>query len=78
MTTAHPLCGPDSDHSASFSVFTGFLTHDQYHALLTDHGINLSKSSEDYYQLFSKFDGQLRDQFDYTDLCRTFIANIMS
>ena len=58
--------------------FVGFLTNDEFYSLLCDNGIQLSKSSEDYYQLFSKFDRQLRDQFNYTDLFRTIIYTIMS
>ena len=60
------------------NTFLGFLTNDEFYSLLHDNGINLNKSDEDYYQLFSKHDRQLRDQFNYTDLFRTIINTIMS
>jgi len=56
----------------------GFLTHDEFHSLLQNNGIQLSKSDEDFYQLFSKYDRQLRDQFNYFELFRTIIQTIMS
>lgn len=61
-----------------FHFSLGFLTNDEFYSLLCDNGIQLNKSSEDYYQLFSKYDRQLRDQFNYTDLFRTLIYTIMS
>ncbi len=64
--------------SLIYKYFLGFLTNDEFHSLLHDNGINLNKSDEDYYQLFSKYDKQLRDQFNYTDLFRTMINTIMS
>jgi hypothetical protein len=73
-------------HTASFFIqmsliykyFLGFLTNDELYSLLQDNGIHINKSDEDYYQLFSKYDRQLRDQFNYTDLFRTIINTIMS
>ncbi|UJR31026.1 hypothetical protein I4U23_018535 [Adineta vaga] len=56
----------------------GYLTNDEYHSLLHDNGVNLKKTDEEYYQVFSKYDRQLRDQFNYIDLFRTMIDTIMS
>jgi hypothetical protein len=56
----------------------GFLTNDEFCSLLSDNGIHINKSDEDYYQLFSNYDRQLRDQFNYSDLFRTIINTIMS
>jgi hypothetical protein len=56
----------------------GFLTNDEFYSLFHDNGIHLNKSDEDYYQLFSKYDRQLRDQFNYSELFRTIINTIMS
>ncbi|CAF4327160.1 unnamed protein product, partial [Adineta steineri] len=56
----------------------GSLTNNEYYSLLHDNGIDINKSDEEYYQLFSKYDRQLRDQFNYTDLFRTMINTIMS
>ncbi len=57
-------------------ISLGFLTNDEFHALLHDHGIKIT--DEDYYHLFSKYDKQLRDQFNYADFFRTVINTIMS
>ncbi|CAF1005358.1 unnamed protein product [Adineta ricciae] len=56
----------------------GYLTNDEYISLLHDNDVNLKKTDEDYYQVFSKYDRQLRDQFNYIDLFRTIIDTIMS
>jgi hypothetical protein len=64
--------------SLIYCYISGFLTNDEFYLLLHNNGINLNKSDEDYYQLFSKYDRQLRDQFNYTDLFRTVINTIMS
>ena len=61
---------------SQFSV--GSLTNEEFSSLLHDNGIRVNRSDEDYYQLFSKFDRQLRDQFNYTELLRTIINTIMS
>jgi hypothetical protein len=53
----------------------GFLTNDEFYSLFHDNGIHLNKSD---YQLFSKYDRQLRDQFNYSELFRTIINTIMS
>ena len=57
---------------------SGYLTNDEYISLLHDNDVNLKKTDEDYYQVFSKYDRQLRDQFNYIDLFRTIIDTIMS
>jgi len=62
----------------SIDIFLGFLTNDEFYSLLHDNGINLKKSDEEYYQVFSKYDKQLRDQFNYIDLFHTIINSIMS
>jgi hypothetical protein len=62
----------------SLNISLGFLTNDEFHSLLNDQGIKINRSDEDYYQLFSKYDKQLRDQFNYTDFFRTVINTIMS